>query len=83
MEDTAKVFKALMTVKKAIDENYGSDNWSLRKISQADKQGTPSLTLRTELEKIGLSKDEYVVVAVRKDSKGMFLEIRPFSQYIE
>jgi len=83
MDDTAKVFKALMSVKKNIDKDYGDDKWSIRKISQADKNGAPSLTLRTELEKIGLSKDDYVIVAIREDSKGKFLEIRSFSSYMD
>ncbi|NPA98179.1 MAG: hypothetical protein GXO43_02260 [Crenarchaeota archaeon] len=82
MNDTESVFKNLMKIKKAIDAIYGPENWSIRKISQADKNGTPSLTLRTELEKVGLTKDDHVIVAVREDSKGKYLEIRAFNEYL-
>jgi len=83
VEATAKVFKLLMTMKKEIDELFGSDNWSVRKISRANKEGDPSLTLRTELETLNLKPDEYVIVAFRKDELGEFIEIRPLSQFMK
>lgn len=83
MDTTAKVFKMLLAMKSKIDNVFGSDNWSTRKISRADKEGHPSLTLRTELEKLGLQADEYVIVAFRKDERGEYIEIRPFSQFMK
>jgi len=82
-DGTAKVFRMLLAMKGKIDNFFGGQDWSTRKISRADKEGHPSLTLRTELERLGLKADEYVIVAFRKDDRGEYLEIRPFSQFIE
>lgn len=52
---------------KWLDEQYGKDNWKIRKISR-NKKGEPSFTISSvDLKKIGVNVDDKVLVVIDKD----------------
>lgn len=56
----------LVDLFKTLDERYGAGNYRIRKISRLrEGEKYPSLTLRTELEKLSLKIGDLVLVTVQ------------------
>jgi len=68
-------FKVYKEVKEELDRRYGEGKWNTRTISRLRKdKPTPSLTLTSDLEAIGLKVGDTVIVAIDDQNRRIIIE---------
>ncbi len=68
-------FKVYKEVREELDKKYGEGRWNTRTISRLRKdKETPSLTLTSDLEAIGLKVGDTVIVAIDRDNRKIIIE---------